>query len=190
MVKINDIISAMFCKHIFVWVIRTIVFCALVSGFLLSTSTSAFSADDESDQPLNCISCHDKTLSYHDKFGSGTEACWTCHDNIEMASLRLGNGYKLPLSESSQLCGQCHQKRYNAWKEGTHGVPGTVATVKCTECHDPHQPQIALLGITKPHPASSLTISHPPYNLVMVAIITFVLFLGLVIVGITRGRSI
>jgi hypothetical protein len=67
-----------------------------------------------------------------------------------MDTLQLPSGAVIPKDESSQLCGQCHQDRYNAWNEGTHGIPGTVAAIPCIACHNPHQPQVEFLNITKP----------------------------------------
>ena len=107
-------------------------------------------------EQLDCLSCHQQALTYHDKLGEGNLACYTCHVSTDptMQTLQLANGTgtTTDLTQSSQVCGQCHQKRYTAWQEGTHGIPGTVAATPCAGCHNPHQPQIALLDITKPPP--------------------------------------
>lgn len=102
--------------------------------------------------PLDCLSCHKQTLNYHDKLGAGNRACYACHVSTDwkMDTLQLPSGAVIPKDESSQLCGQCHQDRYNAWNEGTHGIPGTVAAIPCIACHNPHQPQVEFLNITKP----------------------------------------
>ena len=163
-----------------------VVFAILIASYLLAVTATPAAADDESNQKLDCISCHPRTLTYHDKLGSGNQACWICHDSTDMMSLRLVNGTVLPQSESSQVCGQCHEKRYDAWQEGTHGVPGTTAAGKCSDCHDPHQPQIALLGITKPHPEPAPGAPEPSLDLVMIVIITLVSLTGL---GIVVGRQ-
>ncbi len=131
--------------------------------------------------PLECLSCHVKVLKGHDKLGEGSKACWACHYNMEMGVLHLASGEtKLSLSDSTQLCGQCHQKRYEAWKQGEHGVPAWkegepsipgAGQVKCANCHSPHQPQIALLNITKPHPPPAPLPPSPPVQpLIMLGI--------------------
>ena len=124
-------------------------------------------AASELEPPLDCQACHTQELSLHDKLGSGNQACWSCHDAVDMGKLHLADGSQLSLSDSTQLCGQCHQERYKAWTEGTHGISGTVAAVKCTGCHDPHQPQIALLDITKPHPAPQPAPDAPTVELLV-----------------------
>lgn len=102
--------------------------------------------------PLQCLSCHNQTLTYHDKLGPGNQACYACHVSTDwlMDSLQLASGQVISINDSSQLCGQCHQERYAAWNEGTHGIPGTVAAVPCVTCHNPHQPQVEFQSITKP----------------------------------------
>ncbi len=139
--------------------------------------------------PLDCMSCHfapepipgiprPLPLKGHDKLGPGNEACRACHFNLSLITmiesttlLHLASGTQFPLSESPQLCAQCHEKRYDAWVDGTHGVPTwqeegsaipTTDKAKCTECHDPHQPQIVLLDITKPHPPEAPSPLQPP----------------------------
>ncbi len=169
------------------WLVLVIVLGILITSFLLAALATTARAEEESKQ-LDCISCHQETLEFHDKLGSGNKACWACHDSADMISLRFADGTRLPISDSSQLCGQCHQKRYNAWKEGTHGVPGTVATVKCTDCHDPHQPQMAFLGITKPHPASVPSAPPPPFDLLMIVGISLVFMIGLGIIWARQGE--
>ena len=165
-----------------------IMLCLSLTGFLWVTMAStASAADPESNQPLDCTSCHQKTLEYHDKLGADSNACWTCHDSTDMTQLRLANGTRLPPAESSQLCGQCHQARYTAWQEGTHGFPGTVASGKCNDCHDPHQPQMSFAGITKPHPEPAAPAPSPPFDLVMIIVIALVFMTGLSIL-IARQR--
>jgi hypothetical protein len=115
----------------------------------------------DSNSPLDCLGCHKVALQSHDKLGSGDNACWSCHYSKNMSKLTLAGGNtQLPLSDSTILCGQCHQERYNAWNEGTHGTPELKAIsgpasgkLKCVDCHKPHQPQIILSSLIKPHPA-------------------------------------
>lgn len=113
---------------------------------LLAPPVSA--ADLESDTPLDCLKCHTRVLASHDKLGSGTEACWVCHDNTHMGKLHLFDGTIIPLSENPKLCQQCHPGQYSNWQENKHGAaslkqeqPGT-ALPQCAQCHDPHQPQM------------------------------------------------
>ncbi len=96
--------------------------------FLLWVLTTAVMAQgesppSESDIPLDCLSHHVQVLKGHDKLGEGNEACWSCHLSTQMTTLHLAGGETLPLSDFPRLCAQCHQKRYEAWNEGTHGVP-------------------------------------------------------------------
>ncbi|MFC2020640.1 hypothetical protein ACFLU1_02465 [Chloroflexota bacterium] len=147
---------------------------------------------------LDCLSCHVRALKGHDKLGSGTEACWTCHLSTQMTTLHLADGETLLLlSDSERLCGQCHQARYEAWEEGTHGVPAWkladpaivgVGKVTCVNCHEPHQPQIALLDITKPHPLPTPAPPPPPVNLLMILGISLVLMTALGIVVARKGE--
>lgn len=146
--------------------------------------------------PLDCVSCHNQPLISHDKLGNGSEACWNCHLNTQMKTLHLANGAtQFPLEDSSRLCAQCHQKRYDTWLAGTHGVPawkeGDLAarsTEKktCIDCHNPHRPQIVLSDITKQHPVPNPAPPKPPYELMAMVGIS----LGAVIVvGIAAARS-
>ena len=98
-------------------------------------------------------------------------------------------------ADSPQLCAQCHQKRYDAWKEGTHGVPtwkeGDFANrgiekPKCASCHDPHQPQITLLNITKPHPQPA---PSPPPPSAEPLIILGISLLLVIVVGIAAAAA-
>ncbi len=165
---LRAIFSALGRWPIRVWVVGTIAIAIGVAGFLMVLPTPIVNAQPESGNGLDCLNCHIKTLDGHDKLGTGNEACWVCHYSTKMGMLHLADNTQLPLSDSSQLCAQCHQERYNAWTEDIHGVPvweegepaipDTTKTT-CTDCHEPHQPQIALLGITKPHP---LPIDSPP----------------------------
>jgi len=156
-----------------VWLAGTIVI-AVASFLTVPLTPTVNAAPDESKPPLDCLRCHTRVLKGHDKLGSGNEACWVCHDSTDMKMLRLLDETRLSLANSPQLCGQCHQKRYEAWQEGTHGVlarkegePGIpgVMKPKCSDCHEPHQPQMALPYISKPStlPAPD---SRPPLDCV------------------------
>ncbi|MBI2829625.1 MAG: c-type cytochrome [Chloroflexi bacterium] len=135
--------------------------------------------------PLNCVSCHQQRLIGHDKLGTGSEACWSCHMSTQMTTLHLAGGAtQFPLEDFPRLCGQCHQKRYEAWQQGTHGVAafkeGDTETrgtekAKCISCHNPHRPQVVLSNITKPHPEPAPEPPPPPVQLMgMLGISLFV----------------
>ncbi len=187
---LRAIIAALVRRPIKVWSIGGIVIIIVVASFLMVPQIATVTAASESPPPLDCLSCHTKTLKRHDKLGPGNRACWVCHDSTDMKMLRLGDGSLLSLSESSQLCGRCHQERYDAWKQGTHGIPGTVAAVKCTSCHNQHQPQIALLDITKPHPEAQLSSSPPSDELLKIFGISLLLLIAAgVVVATTRGEG-
>lgn len=150
------------------------------------------------DGKLNCLACHVRILKGHNALGNGSTACWSCHMSTEMTSLHLANSaQRLPLSNSTPLCAQCHQGRYQNWLDGTHGVPawkegepGIFGSekVKCTNCHDPHQPQMPLIGITKPHPVPTPPSPAPPVQLLMVIGISLVLT-TLIGIAVARGEN-
>ena len=132
----------------------------LVAVFAVLPQTLVAGAEPESGTPLDCLSCHTRVLRGHDKLGSGSEACWVCHDSIKIGMLRLANGTQLSLADSPQLCRQCHQNTYEAWNEAKHGVvtredgePGIpdAEKLKCVSCHNPHQPQMGIAA-DKPYP--------------------------------------
>ena len=192
------VISALVRYPIRVWLVGTIVIVIGVAGILVLPQTLTVNAATESNPPQNCISCHPRTLKGHDKLGSGSKACWVCHDKTDMGILRLAEGTSLSLSESAQLCGQCHQKRYDAWKEGTHGIPAWKEGVpaipgadkaKCADCHDPHQPQVALWDITKPHPAPAPSPPPPSANLLIILGISLLLMIGIGAAVAKRGEG-
>jgi len=179
-------------------VVGTIVIVIMVAGFLTVPPTLTVNAAPESDTPLDCLSCHTKVLKGHDKLGSGNKACWVCHDSTDMKKLRLADGTQLPLADSPQLCGQCHQKRYKAWNEGQHGVPAWkerepvipgVEKAKCADCHDPHQPQVVLLNITKPHPPPAPSPPPPPVEPLIILGISLLLIIAIGVAVVKRGEA-
>ncbi len=90
---------------------------------------------------LDCTSCHDRELSKHNVLGEKAAACLSCHGDIHELRLELVNGDTYPSEEPVQLCAQCHNERYTAWREGTHGSHDNPEAV-CTQCHNPHSPVI------------------------------------------------
>lgn len=153
--RLGAVISALVRWPVRVWLVGTIVIVVVVTGFLAVAQVSPVNAAPEPEFPLDCLRCHTRVLKGHDKLGSGTEACWVCHDSTDMTLLRLVDGTKLSPASSPQLCGQCHQRKYDAWGEGTHGTFSVVGRVKCADCHDPHQPQMAPSSVSKPSPPAS-----------------------------------
>ncbi len=183
-------ISVIAGRPILFWLASAVVMVIIAAGFLIIPLAPKVQADDGTDSSIeDCLSCHGRELQSHDKLGSGNKACWVCHDATDMNMLRLADGTILSRSDSGQLCAQCHQERYQAWKEGTHGIPGTVATVNCTACHDPHKPQIALLNITKPHPGAQPPPYNPSVELQVMLGTVIVLTIGVVIIVATRGTQ-
>ena len=149
---------------------------------------------------LDCLSCHVRILEGHDKLGSGSEACWACHDNRTMGVLHLANEEtRFPLADFSRLCAQCHQKRYQAWSDGTHGAPawndGTVEIhgtqrVGCIGCHDPHQPQMVFTNITKPHPLPAPSPPPPSTELLIILGISLLVIIGIGVAVLRKGEGL
>jgi hypothetical protein len=136
------------------WLVGFAVIVAVSAGLLMLSSTPAVGADQESEVPLNCLTCHTRVLTGHDILGSGNQACWICHDNTDMEMLHLTDQTVLSSRSSSQVCGQCHQGYYNAWLSGGHGTLTVTGVVGCTDCHDPHQPHLV--------PEDKSEITEPP----------------------------
>jgi mono/diheme cytochrome c family protein len=150
-----------------------------------------------SNTQLDCVACHDVKLSAHDQLGAGDAACYACHSSTNMTSLHLANSKTtFPLTEYPQLCGQCHQQRYQQWLDGTHGnaawKEGDTATrasvkVACVSCHDPHQPQIVLTDIIKPHPSPVPDSPAPPIQPMAMVGISLVIVVGLGVAAMKGG---
>jgi len=145
--------------------------------------------------PLDCLACHPRTLTYHDKLGQGDQACYICHVSTDatMRNIHLLDGTAFDFTDSAgsaQLCGQCHQQRYAAWLEGTHGIPGTIAGLPCADCHNPHKPEVALLGITNPPlPPLDYGIQLPRDIGVMLGITIGLLFVIAVAIALRRENQ-
>ncbi len=196
---LRAIFSALGRWPIRVWVVGTIAIAIGVAGFLMVLPTPIVNAQPESGNGLDCLNCHLKTLDGHDKLGTGNEACGVCHYSTTMGVLHLADNTQLPLSDSSQLCAQCHQERYNAWTEDTHGIPiwggesepaiSDTTKTTCTDCHDPHQPQIALLGITKPPPLPIDSPPSPPVQTLIIVVTSLVVLMGIGVAVARKGEQ-
>jgi len=129
----------------------------------------------------SCESCHDEYIEGHMAWKVGPQGCLTCHDEVYMTKLHLGNGTLLDVSEASVLCGQCHDTVYYEWTQSLHG---SVHEDKgCIDCHIPWEPSVCwnetLPGIpfTTPSTANQVLISFvssPPLPIYM--------FLGIIVV--------
>lgn len=148
------------------------------------------------EEPLQCLTCHTQVLRGHDKLGTGSQACWSCHLSTEMKTLHLASGQvRFPLSESPRLCAQCHQKRYDAWLSGTHGVAawkegdsdvrGSEKAI-CAQCHNPHRPQVVFSNITLPHPEAVPPPPKLPVDILLVVGGVFVVLVSIVVVKASR----
>ncbi|MFC1988362.1 hypothetical protein ACFLVJ_00800 [Chloroflexota bacterium] len=154
--------------------------------------------EPSADSKLDCLNCHVRVLRGHDKLGSGSEACWSCHVSTHMNMLHLAGGETLLLTDAVRLCAQCHQDRHEAWTQGTHGVPAWtegeaallgVKEVTCVNCHEPHQPQLALLNITKSPPMPTPSPPSPQIDLLLIAGIILLVTTGTGVVILMRGEG-
>lgn len=103
---------------------------------------------------LICLNCHGNIgdlfkhdtvrLQTHNIFGNNS--CRMCHSSDKIA-LELANGIRISITQSSNLCKQCHEGIYRDWKNGNH-----ISSIDCVICHNPHSPKNinqTILGIAK-----------------------------------------
>ena len=83
---------------------RIVLCLSVVSFFLTALVTTASAADPESNQPLDCTSCHQKTLEYHDKLGSDNNACIACEEIIELQFPEVEITEATIISEKTSYC--------------------------------------------------------------------------------------
>lgn len=101
-----------------------------------------------------CLNCHVNIdnlfrhdiikLQTHNIFGNNS--CRMCHSSDKIA-LELANGIRISITQSSNLCKQCHEGIYRDWKNGNH-----ISSIECVICHNPHSPKNinqTILGIAK-----------------------------------------
>ncbi len=100
---------------------------------------------------LNCFRCHNITLVRHNSLGVASAACLTCHGDIHALNIRLVNGTVLPRSDSTPLCGECHNQRLIWWEEGIHGAQ-TNQYSPCVQCHQPHDPVVDSIATLSYYP--------------------------------------
>ncbi len=94
-----------------------------------------------------------QSLSF--KHMKNEKSCLLCHSDNSPNELNMLDGKKISMSESPQLCGQCHGPIYFDWQEGIHGKlfgKGTDQKRKfiCAECHDPHNPKFKKMKAEAP----------------------------------------
>lgn len=92
---------------------------------------------------IDCLSCHGKldslfnhnaiNLETHNIFGN--DSCSMCHSSDKI-TLELANGNRVSITQSSNLCKQCHSGTYKKWMNGNH-----LSNVECIMCHNPHSPK-------------------------------------------------
>lgn len=151
----------------FVWTLKTTYIFLLSLSLVLSTISlspaeqyefSVLPAPITSSELFPCSRCHNNKQSYKDNqrqkvhkiilaegHSEKNYSCISCHDRDDFDQLRLFNGRKVDLANSSKLCGQCHSTNYKLWKTGLHGKVtgswnGQKKITPCATCHDPHRP--------------------------------------------------
>ncbi|MBF0147527.1 MAG: hypothetical protein HQL84_15395 [Magnetococcales bacterium] len=71
--------------------------------------------------------------------------CDRCHDPQAPRQLLLHHDQTVSVTETDQLCFQCHAVKVKDWRFGVHGKrvgswQGQRRIQPCSVCHDPHQP--------------------------------------------------
>jgi len=97
----------------------------------------------ESKKGTDCGFCHGSLdnlfrhgtirLDIHNIFENNS--CRMCH-SPDKITLELANGQKVPITQASNLCKQCHSATYKDWLNGNH-----ISAVECVICHNPHSPK-------------------------------------------------
>jgi hypothetical protein len=126
---------------------------------------------------LDCTVCHNVTLQKHNILGEKSAACLTCHGDIHDLRLKLVNGTTYALNDPVALCGECHNDRLQAWKQGTHGSP-TEKYAPCTECHNPHNPIVAGISMVASIPLREPSPPAPIEDILRIVLIVVILLAG------------
>ncbi len=91
----------------------------------------------------SCLSCHEINMDAHNIFGTESENCVMCHDEIYMTRLHLLNGTDVPITDSTLICAQCHNNIFYEWQTGLHSNALDTGKI-CTDCHSPMRPYIMI----------------------------------------------
>lgn len=176
------VFSALIGRPVGVWMTGVMVIVILTASLLLGLNATRASAAEEPGPLTECSDCHTVKLVGHDKLGTGDEACLECHNLSDLTLIHAGEEAPLTRLEVPELCGQCHQQRFNSFLEGTHGLPGPGSET-CTDCHNPHRPQYALIGITRPHPGAQPASGPPSTELFIILGISlfFIIVIGVML---------
>lgn len=110
--------------------------------------------DSKKSKGMDCLGCHGRlddlfrhgsiNLETHNIFGN--DSCNMCHSSDKIV-LELANGNRISITQSSNLCKQCHSGAYKKWIKGDH-----LANIECVICHNPHSPKHVnqtIIDITK-----------------------------------------
>lgn len=111
---------------------------------------------------VSCTTCHTtrepnyKNVSSADMdefhlnmtMAHGNLTCLSCHNPKDYDTLKKADNSPVSYPDVMQLCGQCHQSRYNDYLQGAHGgmtgfwdlSKGPRTRKACIDCHDPHAP--------------------------------------------------
>jgi hypothetical protein len=141
-----------------------------------------------------CESCHDEPIEGHMEWKVGPQGCYTCHHEMYMTKLHLGDGSVIPVNESSMLCSQCHERIYEEWEDSLHG--SAHEDKGCVDCHVIWDPYLTVnetlpgIPFTAPPTANEVLmsfVSSPPLPIYMF-LGTLVVLLGAVLVN-WRSRN-
>lgn len=85
-------------------------------------------------------------------------SCWDCHGAHKILPLagNSGNNFRI---NSPQICGSCHDKQLQEYKQSVHGAPvqryGKLEPAVCSDCHTAHK-----ISTVKKDPAKLLISSQ------------------------------
>ncbi len=78
----------------------------------------------------------------------GPNTCAACHDPDDRLALRLADARRVAMTDTIELCAQCHGPQYRDHRRGSHGgargvwdaASGVRLRDHCVDCHDAHRP--------------------------------------------------
>ena len=86
-------------------------------------------------EPVECLVCH---VTGYDSTNNTWEGdgitCQRCHNPVPANHPQE----PMPVSRSSELCGECHTETNFQWQASVHGQH----EIGCETCHDPHGSQL------------------------------------------------